>query len=118
MDPLTLEEYWPTRHSYRNSNGETTRVATNLRSYFSPITLNHSTKGLDYKQGCEWCYKHAISATDHHSCCGSQWADSEAKRRFCAQSAQFDTGAEAFQMRTRPSASEGIAVIRKSNHST
>jgi hypothetical protein len=50
---------------------------------------------------------------NRHSHWGSRWADSKAACRFCAQSAQFDTGTKSFRKHTRPLASQLISVIHK-----
>ena len=100
------------RNNISNSNpGRTTYVATDLRSYLSPPNPNTTTKHQDCIQGngsnCQWRH----SARDRHAHQGSQWADSEVARRFCAQSAQFDTGTKSILKRACPSASQLISAI-------
>ena len=60
-------------------------------------------------------WKERISAKDRHARRGSRWSESEAVRRFRAQSKQFDTGTSVFIKRSRPSASEIVALIQKKN---
>jgi hypothetical protein len=111
----TLEEHWPTTDSHTNITGGTTHVATNLKSYFTNNTHGHKKDSLDNKQGhMRHRYQYA-SARDCHSCRGSCWADSESTRRFCVQSAQFDTGTKAFCMCSCPIASEIMSKIHKDN---
>ncbi len=72
--------------------GRTTRVATNLRSYFVPLNLNYVSKDPNANWGQELHCQRRASAHDHHSHWGSCWADSKAALRFRTQWAQFDTG--------------------------
>jgi hypothetical protein len=93
----------------------TTHVATNLKLYFTNSTHRHKRDSLDNKQGHGRHRCRYASAKDHHLCRGSCWADSESTRRFCAQSAQFDTGNKAFHLRTHPTAAEIMSKIHKDN---
>jgi hypothetical protein len=116
----TLEDNMPNQFHFCNSRpksnnnlGRTTRVATNLRSYFIPVNCNNTYNDLQHHQS-NGRYHHGItSARNRHSCCGSHWTDSEAARRFRAQSAQFDTGTISFHARICPSASQLITAIHK-----
>ncbi len=88
-------------------------MATNLISYFVPIDPNYVSKDPNGNWGQELhCQRHE-SAHDHHSHRGSCWADSKAACRFCAQSAQFNTGTKSLRKCTRPSAPQLISVIHK-----
>ncbi len=111
----TLEEYWPTTDNNTNVTGGTTHVATNLKSYFTNSTHGHKRDSLDNKQGHGRHRYRYVSAKDCHLHCGSCWADSESTQRFCAQSAQFDTGNKAFCLRTHPTAAEIMSKIHKDN---
>jgi hypothetical protein len=113
----TLEEFIPTTNHIKTSNTKinrnnnfdrTTRVATNLKSYFSPLNKEPS-KNQDQGQSRR---KH-VSACDHHSICGSSWSNFKAICKFHAQAAQFDTGNKSFRERSRPSASLLILAIQK-----
>ncbi len=88
-------------------------MATNLKSYFVPIDPNYVSKDPNGNRGQELHGRRHKSTHDRHSHWRSCWADSEAARRFCAQSAQFDTGTKSFRKRTCPSASQLISVIHK-----
>ena len=83
-----------------------------IRSYFSPPNPDHVNKHLNNNWGHGSHCQRSASARDRHSHRGSHWAKSKATCRFCAQSAQFDTGTKSFQKRTCPSASQLILVIR------
>jgi hypothetical protein len=114
----------PNQFHFRNSQpksnsnlGRTTRVATNLRSYFIPVNRNNTHNDSQHHQS-NGRYHHGItSACDPHSCCGSCWTNSEAACRFQAQSAQFDTGTVSFHACIRPSA-QLITAIQKESRST
>ncbi len=123
----TLEEHnlltnqLGTNNTLRNQNnifGRTTRVATNLRSYFAPLDPNHVYKHPHNDRGhgshCQQC----ASTRDHHSHQGSCWAESKATCRFCKQSAQFDTGTKSFWKCTCPTASQLILVIHNESWTT
>jgi hypothetical protein len=84
----------------------TTRVATNLGSYFS-LVIDHKRRDSHGNQ------IHGRYACGHHFCCGSRWANFEATCRFRAQSAQFDNGTKSFCECTCPLASQLISVIDK-----
>ncbi len=86
-------------------------MATNLRSYFTPSNPDHVDKHPNNDRDHQLHRQRRVSAHERHSHRGSRWAKSEATRRFCAQSAQFDTGTSSFQKRTHPSASQLILVI-------
>jgi hypothetical protein len=111
----TLEEHWPTTYRHTNVTGGTTHVATNLKSYFTNNTHGHNKDSSGNKQGHGRHRYQYASAGDCHSCCGSCWVDSESTQRFCAQSAQFDTGTKAFCVHSRPTASEIMSKIHKDN---
>jgi hypothetical protein len=79
-----LEEFIPTTNHIKTSNikinrnnnfGRTTQVATNLKSYFSPLNKEPS-QNQDQGQSRR---KH-VSARDRHSIHGSSWSNSEAIR--------------------------------------
>jgi hypothetical protein len=107
-----------TLRNQSNIFGRTTRVATNLRSYFAPPDPNHIDEHPNNNRGhgshCQRC----ASAWDRHSHWGSHWVESKATSRFRAQSAQFDTGTKSFQKRTCPSASQLISVIHNESQTT
>jgi hypothetical protein len=91
-----------------NSNvGRTTRVATNLKSYFVPIDPNYVSKDSNGKRGQE---SHSQRRKSTHN---RRWADSKAARRFRAQSARFNTGTKSFRKCTCPSVPQLILVIHK-----
>ncbi len=103
---------WQTQFDREKNLGRTTHVATNLKSYFSPL-IDHECRDSDGDQSHGRYHHNHTCAWDHHSCHGSCWADSKATCRFWAQSAQFDTGTKSFHERTGPSASQLISVIHK-----
>jgi hypothetical protein len=122
----TLEDYIHLNHNittrtsnatfrYNTNVGRTTHVATNttnnLRSYFTPVSRASQGKGSHDKKG-HGRDKYA-SACSRHSHRGSTWADSEASRKFRAQSTQFNTGTKSFRERSCPSASQLMASIHK-----
>jgi hypothetical protein len=94
----TLEKHWPTTYRHTNVTGGTPHVATNLKSYFTNNTHEHDKDSSGNKQGHGRHQYQYASARDHHSCCGSHWVNSESTWRFCAQSAQFDTGTKSFHV--------------------
>jgi hypothetical protein len=105
------------RPNSKNNLGRTTRVATNLRSYFIPVNCDNmqdDSRGQQSKG--RYCHR-STSSRDWHSCCGSCWTNSEAASRFWAQSAQFDTGTKSFKACIRPLASKLITAIHKESHS-
>ena len=91
----------PIASGYRGS-----RRITTLEEYFSNNNKNN---------GHQRQWKERILAKDRHARRGSRWSESEAARRFRAQSKQFDTGTREFIKRSRPSASEIVASIQKKN---
>ncbi len=95
--------------------GGTTQVATNLRSYLNPITPECDPEGSRNGNGHRSYRKQWILAKERHARLGSRWSESEATRRFRAQSKQFDTGTRDFNRRSRPSATELIATIQREN---
>ncbi len=100
------------RSSINNTNpGRTTYVATNIQSYFSLPNPYDTTEHQDRNQGHRSHRQWRHSAHDRHAHRGIRWAESEAIRRFRAQSAQFDTGTTSFLKRARPSASQLISAI-------
>jgi hypothetical protein len=114
----TLEEHWPTTYRHTNVTGETTHVATNLKSYFTNNTHKDDKDSLGNKQGHGRHQYQYASARDCHSCRGSHWVDSESTWRFCVQSAQFDTSTKAFHVRSHPTALEIMSKIHKDNRNT
>jgi hypothetical protein len=121
----TLEDNIPNQVHFSNSCtksntnfGRTTRVATNLRSYFIPVNRDNMQNDLQGNQRKD-SYNHgSISTRGRHSCHGSCWTNSEAACKFRAQSEQFNTGTKAFRARIRPSTSQLITKIHKENRST
>jgi hypothetical protein len=122
----TLEEFFgpneqpnastPEYNINKKKNGRTTHVATNLRLYLNTIISEHNPKGSNNNNnGYQSQRKERTSAKDRHACRGSRWSESEATRRFRAQSKQFDTRSRDFIKRSRPSATELIASIQKKN---
>ncbi len=121
----TLEDFYgPAEQTNKNKceykksakkNGGTTHVATNLRMYLNPITPERDPEGSSNGNGHRSHQKKWISAQDRHACRGSCWLESEASRHFRAQSKQFDTGTRDFNRRSRPSATELIALIQREN---
>ncbi len=106
------------RNNISNNNpGRPTYVATNLRSYFSPPGPNTTTKHQDCNQGHGSNRQWPHSAHDRHARWGSRWADSEAARRFRAQSVQFDTSTKSFLKNAHPSASQLILAIHSESRS-
>ena len=103
---------------YKNSKrniGGTTHVATNLRSYLNPRIPERDPEGSSNGNG-HGSHRHKwLTAKERHARRGSRWAESEATRRFRAQSKQFDTGTKGFNRRSRPSAPELIASIQRKN---
>ena len=121
----TLEDFYgPAEQKNRNRNnkkestkkkGETAHAATNLRSYLNQRIPKHyadrsNSNNRNQSHRNKWNLTH-----DRHSRRGSRWLESEATRRFRAQSKQFDTGTKNFIRRIRPSASELIAGIQERN---
>jgi hypothetical protein len=113
----TLEDFIPTTNHIKTSNtkinrnnnfGRTTRVATNLKSYFSPLNEEPS-KNQDQGRSRR---KH-VSARDHHSIRGSSWSNSKAICKFHAQAVQFNTGNKSLRERSPPSTSLLISAIQK-----
>ncbi len=123
----TLEEYVPLFNQLRTSNarcnnnnvfGRTTRVATNLRSYFTPSDPDHVDEHPNNDQDHQLHRQRRASAHECHSHWGSRWAESKATCRFRAQSVQFDTGTSSFQKRAGPLASQLILVINNKCRTT
>jgi hypothetical protein len=111
---MPLSNQLRTSNAQCNNNnifGRTTRVATNLRSYFTPSNPDHMDEHPNNDQDHQLHRQKRASAHEHHSHWGSRWDESKASRRFRVQSAQFDTGTSSFQKRTCPSASQLILVI-------
>ncbi len=105
----TLEDYVPSTNQLKNRNAQskinsnicrTTRVDTNLKSYFVPIDPNYVSKDPNGNRGQELHGQRRESAHDRHSHRGSCWEDSKAARRFRAEPAQFDTGTKSFRKPT------------------
>ncbi len=118
----TLEEFIPTTNKIKTSNakinhknnfGRTTRVATNLRSYFIPLVHNNEGKGSNKNQDQGRSWRMHVSAHDRHSIHGNTWRNSKAICKFHAQAAQFNTGNKSFRERSHPSASLLISAIQK-----
>jgi hypothetical protein len=101
----------------KSNPGRTTHVATNIRSYFSLPNPIDTTKHQDRNQEHRSHHQRRHSARDRHAHRGIRWAESEAICRFCAQSAQFDTGTTSFLKRARPSASQLILAIHNESRS-
>ncbi len=93
-------------------------MATNLRSYFTPSYPDYMDGHPNNDQDHQLHRQRRASAHEHHSHWGSRWAESKATRRFCTQSAQFDTGTSSFQKPTHPLASQLILVINNECHTT
>ena len=94
-------------------HGGTAHAATNLRPYFNQRIPEHYADRTNNNNGNRSHRNKWQSARDRHACRGSRWSESEATRRFRAQSKQFDTGTKYFIRRTRPSATELIAGIQE-----
>jgi hypothetical protein len=91
-------------------------VATNFRLYSNTIISERDPEGSNNNNnGHQSQHKERTSAKDRHACHGSRWSESEATRRFRAQSKQFNTVSRDFIKRSRPSATELIASIQKKN---
>jgi hypothetical protein len=106
------------RSSINNSNPDRTiYVATNIQTYFSLPNPYETTKHQDHNHGNRSHCQRRHSAHDRHAHRGIRWSESEAIRRFCAQSAQFDTGTTSFLKPACPSASQLISVIRSKSRS-
>jgi len=122
----TLEEYYghieqTKKNNYERvkqnatKNGGTTHVATNQRSKMNPRIPERDPEESSQGNGNR-SYRHRwLTAKERHARRGSRWSESEATRRFKAQSKQFDTGTRDFYRRSRPSANELIASIQKKN---
>ncbi len=123
----TLEDFYgPDDQKNRNRNNEkesakkhggTAHAATNLRSYLNHSIPEHyadrtNNNNENRSHRNKWQLAH-----DRHARRGSRWSESEATRRFRAQSKQFDTGTKYFMRRTRPSATELIAGIQEKTRS-
>jgi hypothetical protein len=106
QNSLIINNFCSCNSISNNNPGRTTYVATNLRSYFSPPNPNNATEHQDCNQGHGSNCQRRHSAHDRHARQGSQWADSKAATRFCAQSAQFD-----------PLAYQLISAIQNESHS-
>ena len=119
----TLEDFYgPDDQKNRNrnnekesakKNGRTAHAASNLRSYLNQRIPEHYADRSNSNNGNQSHRNKWQSAHDQHARRGSRWSESEATRRFRAQSKQFDTGTKYFIRRTRPSATELIAGIQE-----
>jgi hypothetical protein len=110
-----LEEYWPIIDGHTNITGGTTHVATNFRSYLnSKIPERDSDRSNNDNSNRSHQNKWA-SAKDCHARRGSCWSEYKATCHFRAQLRQFDTGTRDFNRRSRPSATELIALIQRKN---
>ena len=119
----TLEDFYgPAEQKNRNRNkekgsakkhGGTAHAATNFRSYLNQRIPKHYADRSNSNNGNRSHRNKWESSHDRHARRGSRWSESEATRRFRAQSKQFDTGTKDFIRRTRPSASELIAGIQE-----
>ena len=118
----TLEEFIPTTNKIKPSNakinrknnfGRTTRVATNLRSYFIPLVRNNQGEGSNKNQDQGRSRQKHVPPRDCHSIHGNTWSNSKAIHKFQAQAAQFNTGNKSFWECSRPSTSLLISAIQK-----
>jgi hypothetical protein len=92
-------------------------VATNIQKYFPLPDPYETTEHQNHNHGNKSHRQRHHSARDRHAHRGIQWSESEAIRRFRAQSAQFDTGTTSFLKRARPSASQLISAIHSESGS-
>ena len=104
--------------STNNSNpGRTTHVATNIQTYFSLLNPHETPENHDRNQRNNSHRQRHHSARDRHAHRGIRWSETKAIHRFCAQSAQFDTGITSFLKCARPSASQLISAIHSESRS-
>ena len=74
-----------------NEYGGTAHAATNLRSYLNQRIPEHYADRSNSNNGNRSHRNKWGLAHDRHARRGSRWSESEATRRFRAQSKQFDT---------------------------
>ena len=121
----TLEEYYkPDDQKNRTNeiteqratkNGGTAQVATNIRLNKNATIYERDPEDSSDSNGQKRHRQKMLTAKERHARRGSRWSESEATRRFRAQSKQFDTGTRDFNRRSRPSATDLITSIQKRN---
>ena len=121
----TLEDFYghaeqKNRNKDRNEqrgtkNGGTTHVATNTRTNVNPRMYERDPEDSSNNNVYRNHRHKSLTAKERHARRGSRWTESEATRRFRAQSKHFDTGTRDFNRRSRPSATDLIASVQKRN---